>query len=111
MRVLGKFIMEGMWTRFFPASDKLRDLLFIEKAIGRVTNVFGTFGYFFLFAKNRKLKFQSGALLDIGVYLTAISSLAFGGFQNEFPDQFKSTAIKGPSRCGSFCFFVTVLTT
>ena len=45
MRVLGKFIMEGMWTRFFPASDKLRDLLFIEKAIGRVTNVFGTFGF------------------------------------------------------------------
>jgi dihydrodiol dehydrogenase / D-xylose 1-dehydrogenase (NADP) len=95
------FVLEGMWTRFFPCTDKLRQLLFEEKAIGDVCAFHGTFGFADDGSAPRltRMDCAGGALLDIGVYLTAMASLAFGGFHNEFPKLLHSSTIKGVSGC------------
>ena len=65
------FLMEAMWTRFFPAWEKMTALI-REGAIGEVKHVYGVFSYPVrrvdpesrLFAP----ELAGGALLDIGVY-------------------------------------------
>jgi dihydrodiol dehydrogenase / D-xylose 1-dehydrogenase (NADP) len=93
------FLMEGMWTRFFPAVEKARQLAFGttgEKGeggvIGQVVAVFSDFNfnasdseaYPTSFVYNRKL--GGGASLLTGPYPIAAATLFYPGMQ---PDHVK----------------------
>lgn len=74
------FLMEAMWTRFFPAMRKARELI-NTGVIGDVTACMADFGFKAppniprLFDK----KLGGGALIDIGIYPLAVISMAYGG--------------------------------
>ncbi|RAO71706.1 uncharacterized protein BHQ10_007718 [Talaromyces amestolkiae] len=78
----GVFVMEGMWTRFFPLMLKLRNLLHREKVIGDIYRVFCDFSMPMDIAtlpptsrlKNPAL--GAGSLLDIGIYSITWAILA-----------------------------------
>ena len=67
----GVFLMEAMWTRFFPAWERMTSII-REGVIGEIRHVYGVFSYPVsqidpesrLFAPS----LAGGALLDIGVY-------------------------------------------
>jgi predicted dehydrogenase len=68
------FVMEAMWTRFFPLMRTLQTLLHSEKVIGNVQRVFCDFGMKMEVATlpaDSRLKnpaLGAGSLLDIGIY-------------------------------------------
>lgn len=76
--LLGNFekadTLTAVWTRFFPLSQKLQNLIHIEKAIGRVTRAFIDFGLEMPLDKQppgsrvADLALGAGTLLDIGMY-------------------------------------------
>jgi predicted dehydrogenase len=79
-RERGLFLMEGMWTRFFPLMGELRRLL-SEGAIGEPRMLTADFGFRDEFDP-RSRKFDpdlgGGALLDVGVYCISLASHLFG---------------------------------
>ncbi|MDZ7743702.1 MAG: Gfo/Idh/MocA family oxidoreductase [Bacteroidota bacterium] len=83
------FLMEALWTRFIPATEKLIELL-KNKVIGDIIFMRADFGFRAdpnpggrLFNK----KLGGGALLDIGIYPVYLSLLALG-----FPSDIKTMA-------------------
>ncbi|KAB8200197.1 hypothetical protein BDV34DRAFT_205346 [Aspergillus parasiticus] len=70
----GVFVMEAMWTRFFPLVQKLRDLLHRDKVIGDIQRVFCDFSMPMdipSLPSTSRLKnpaLGAGSLLDIGIY-------------------------------------------
>jgi predicted dehydrogenase len=79
-RERGLFLMEGMWTRFFPLMEEVRRLL-SEGAIGEVRMLNVDFGFRAepdpasrLFAPG----LGGGALLDVGVYCVSFASMVLG---------------------------------
>ncbi|OBT75646.1 hypothetical protein VF21_05199 [Pseudogymnoascus sp. 05NY08] len=70
----GVFIMEAMWTRFFPLTQTLQRLLHDEKIIGDVLRVFADFGLDMdvkSLGPESRLKNKAlgaGSLLDVGIY-------------------------------------------
>ena len=87
------FLMEGLWTRCFPAMKKVRDWIDSGK-IGEVRSVRANFG---LKANEgwqgwkAKAEYAGGAIRDVGVYTLG---MAFAGFQGEEPTDVISTAVK-----------------
>ncbi len=84
------FMMEAVWTRFFPLAIELQRLLFEERIIGDVKKVITDFGLPFdiqnMEITNRILdpKLGGGALLDIGIYcLTWVFMTCFADPRNE----------------------------
>jgi len=74
------FIMEGLWTRFIPATQKLLDLL-EQKAIGDIISLKADFGFKPEFIPQSRLfdpALGGGSLLDIGLYPLYLSLLALG---------------------------------
>jgi len=74
------FLMEAMWTRFFPAMIKLRQLL-AEGAIGEVRMLAADFGFRAEFDPQSRLfapELGGGALLDVGIYAISLASMIFG---------------------------------
>jgi predicted dehydrogenase len=74
------FLMEGMWTRFFPLMERVRYLL-SSGAVGepRLLNV--DFGFRAPFDPCQRLfnpDLGGGALLDVGVYCVSLASMIFG---------------------------------
>lgn len=74
------FLMEGIWTRFIPATEKLIDLL-NQKIIGELFAIRADFGFkgdlnFENRVYNKEL--GGGALLDIGIYPIYLSLLTMG---------------------------------
>ena len=76
----GLFLMEGMWTRFFPLMDRVRALI-SSGEIGELRMLTADFGVRFdlnpasrLFA----LDLGGGALLDVGVYCVSLASMVLG---------------------------------
>lgn len=67
----GVFLMEAMWTRFFPATIRMMELI-REGAIGRVNHIYGVFSCSVEAPDPESRLFApalaGGALLDIGVY-------------------------------------------
>ena len=64
------FLMEAMWTRFFPASRKLRELV-KKGAIGNVTHVFADFaatGSYDPTSRAFDPALAGGSILDLGIY-------------------------------------------
>ena len=74
------FLMEGIWTRFIPATVKLIELL-ENNAIGEIQLVRADFGFKAGFDPEGRLfdkKLGGGSLLDIGIYPIYLSLLALG---------------------------------
>lgn len=74
------FLMEGLWTRFVPATKKMLD--WIESGrIGEIISVKSDFGFKAQFDTEGRLynkKLGGGSLLDIGIYPAYLSLLLLG---------------------------------
>ena len=90
------FLMEGVWTRFFPAMVELRRLLSIGD-IGDVQYVNVSFGFRVPSdASNHRLvrpDLGASAILDIGVYVINFASMVFNG---EKPEKIHAKGILSP---------------
>jgi predicted dehydrogenase len=87
------FLMEAMWTRYFPVFQKIRSLL-AEGALGEVRQVQADFGIKPEFNPRGRLfdpELGGGALLDLGVYPVSLASMVFG----EIPRRVASAAVIG----------------
>jgi len=74
------FLMEGMWTRFFPLMDSLQTLL-SEGALGELQMLAADLGIRRTIESRERLfrpDLGGGALLDVGVYPVSFASLLFG---------------------------------
>jgi dihydrodiol dehydrogenase / D-xylose 1-dehydrogenase (NADP) len=79
-RARGLFLMEAMWSRFYPAFDKLRELLAVG-AIGEVRMLAADLGSRSNFNPQGRLfdlALGGGALLDVGVYPVSLASHILG---------------------------------
>jgi predicted dehydrogenase len=89
------FLMEAMWTRFLPLMDKVRQLL-SEEAVGEIRMLAADFGFRYADKPKKQRILDSalagGALLDVGVYPLALSSMIFGK-----PSRIQSAAFLGES--------------
>ncbi|KAF7189033.1 putative D-xylose 1-dehydrogenase (NADP(+)) [Pseudocercospora fuligena] len=70
----GVFVMEAMWTRFYPLVKKIQHLLFVEKKLGNVYRTFCDFGLSIdipslpASSRYKDPALGAGSLLDIGIY-------------------------------------------
>ena len=74
------FIMEGMWTRFFPLMEEVRRLG-SERAIGEARMLNVDFGFRADLDPASRLfdqRLGGGALLDVGVYCVSFASMVLG---------------------------------
>lgn len=74
------FLMEGMWTRFIPATEKILELL-ENGAIGDLSFIRADFGFKAPFDTESRLYNKAlggGSLLDIGIYPVYLSLLTLG---------------------------------
>lgn len=79
-RKYGVFLMEGMWTRFFPAVVQLRKWL-VAATIGKVRAVEADFGIPFRVGPKHRIfnpALGGGALLDLGIYPVSFVSMIYG---------------------------------
>jgi predicted dehydrogenase len=79
-REKGLFLMEGMWTRFFPLMEELRRLV-SEGAIGELRMLNVDFGFRAGLEPASRLfdpKLGGGSLLDVGVYCVSLASMILG---------------------------------
>lgn len=75
------FLMEGMWTHFFPVAARARELI-ADGRIGDVRMVHADFGFRMEWDPASRLLdpgLGGGSLLDVGVYPVAMAQMAFGG--------------------------------
>ena len=83
------FLMEAMWTRFFPLMVKLRELVGAYRhgarptggAIGDVRMITADFGFRTRFKPKSRLfdpNLGGGALLDLGIYPLSLASMLLG---------------------------------
>jgi len=78
-RSKGLFLMEAMWTHFFPAMTKVREIL-KSGAIGEVRQVRSSFCFRADWEPDGILlspKLAGGALLDVGIYNIALAQMVF----------------------------------
>ena len=88
------FLMEAMWTRFFPATIKALEII-QSGLIGDVKYLRADFGFKAAFDPHSRvydLKLGGGAMLDVGVYPLFLALLVLGK-----PDQIKSFAHLAPT--------------
>lgn len=70
----GKFCMEAVWTRFFPAIKELKEKVYHEKVIGDIHRLFADLSYngdvksLPVTSRVRDRSLAAGSLLDIGIY-------------------------------------------
>ncbi|NP_001005600.2 trans-1,2-dihydrobenzene-1,2-diol dehydrogenase [Danio rerio] len=84
------FLMEAVWTRFFPASLEISRLL-SQNAVGQVKLVRADFGAALLGVPRAVQKhLGGGALLDIGIYCIQFVLMVFNG---EKPEQIQASGV------------------
>ena len=74
------FLMEAMWSRFFPLMYRVRDLI-TSGAIGEVRMLQADFGFRAGINPEGRLfspALAGGGLLDVGVYTVSLASMVFG---------------------------------
>jgi predicted dehydrogenase len=79
-REKGLFLMEAMWTHFFPAMERIRELV-AEGAIGEVRMVKADFCFRSGWNPEGRLlnpELAGGGLLDVGVYCIALAQMVYG---------------------------------
>ncbi|XP_074164300.1 trans-1,2-dihydrobenzene-1,2-diol dehydrogenase [Sminthopsis crassicaudata] len=82
-RARGLFLMEAIWTRFFPATEALRALL-SQGTLGEVRLVHVEFGLDLRhFPRATDWAQAGGALLDLGIYCLQFISMVGGGRRPE----------------------------
>lgn len=94
------FLMEGMWTRFIPATEKLLQLL-QGNEIGEIISVDADFGFKGNMDPESRLynkKLGGGSLLDIGIYPIYLSLLILG-----IPTGIKAMARMTNTQVDSYC--------
>ena len=94
------FLMEGLWTRFIPATEKLLDLL-SANAIGELLYVRADFGFKPTANPESRIYNKSlggDSLLDIGIYPIFMSLLTLG-----VPSSIKATARLSETGIDTFC--------
>ncbi|KAK9321568.1 hypothetical protein V1517DRAFT_326017 [Lipomyces orientalis] len=72
------FLMEGVWTRFFPLALSFKRLLHEEKLLGRIHRLYSDFSVEFPLDPSHRMYTSAtagGALLDLGVYMTVWTML------------------------------------
>lgn len=77
------FLMEGMWTRCFPATRTVRQLI-SENTIGKVVTIQGDFGWSTQdCGPNDRIweKRSGGMTLDIGMYMIQLGQVGFAGME------------------------------
>lgn len=94
------FLMEGLWTRFIPATEKLIELL-RDRVIGDVIFIRADFGFkadldFEGRVYNKKL--GGGSLLDIGIYPIYLSLITLG-----IPTNISAMARMSKTEVDSYC--------
>jgi len=97
------FLMEAMWTRFFPAMIRLRERV-AAGCIGEPRLLQGDFGFLNDWrpeGRHLSVELGGGALLDVGVYLVSLSSMLFGP-----PDEIASSAFIGSTGVDETCAMV-----
>ncbi|KAG8763295.1 hypothetical protein FRC11_004871 [Ceratobasidium sp. 423] len=65
------FLMEAVWTRFFPIAKEIQRLIHEEKVLGDIRRVFADLAIVFKRDPNSRLynpDLAGGALLDLGIY-------------------------------------------
>eukprot|EP00042_Codosiga_hollandica_P047041 m.504585 g.504585 ORF g.504585 m.504585 type:complete len:347 (-) comp57356_c1_seq1:228-1268(-) len=79
-RAKNLFLMEGLWTRFFPAVNQAVEII-RSGQLGEIKAVQADFGILASSNLERRLNTThgGGALLDIGLYPLYVALLAFGG--------------------------------
>jgi predicted dehydrogenase len=73
------FLMEGMWSRFMPAINKVLEIK--DEALGQLRYVRADFGFQAPFDPHSRLFDRSlggGSLLDVGIYPLFLTVLLFG---------------------------------
>lgn len=91
------FLMEGMWTRFLPATVKVREWL-SNGIIGDIKMVKADFGFRCGWDPECRLLNQDlggGALLDVGIYTISYVSMILGGIS---PSNISSMANIGETK-------------
>ncbi len=81
-REKGLFLMEGMWTRFFPLMNEVRRLV-SDGTIGEMRMLNVDFGFRADLDPASRLfdpTLGGGALLDVGVYCVSLASMVLGRF-------------------------------
>jgi dihydrodiol dehydrogenase / D-xylose 1-dehydrogenase (NADP) len=81
----GVFLMEAMWTRFFPIVAQVRSWL-AEGMIGEIRYFAADFAVYFDFDATHRLfapDLGGGALLDLGVYPISFASMVMGNQPQE----------------------------
>lgn len=96
-----RFLMEALWTRFFPVMDDLRRLVHEEQALGTVHLLRADIGVVHAFDPDHRLydpALGGGALLDLGIYPIALAFDLFGP-----PDAVASAATIGRTGVDEQC--------
>lgn len=91
--------MEGMWTRFFPISQKIKEIV-RTKELGEVRHIEADFGFGSwqddrIYNDNHRLfspHLAGGAILDVGIYPVAYTTW----LKESAPDRISSFAHKTP---------------
>jgi len=94
------FLMEGIWTRFIPATNKLLEIL-ASKTIGDIVFIRADFGFKADTNPKGRLynkKLGGGSLLDIGIYPIYLSLLTLG-----IPIDVKAMARMTDTDVDSYC--------
>ncbi|KAK9233778.1 hypothetical protein V1525DRAFT_415385 [Lipomyces kononenkoae] len=97
------FLMEGVWTRFFPLSLEFQKKLHVEKVIGDIHRVTADLSYKFISDPKSRIYdplLGGGALLDVGVYaFTWIQMACFLHPSNKRarPCDIRASILKAPS--------------
>lgn len=89
------FLMEALWTRFIPGTEKLLELL-NSGLIGDLKSVRADFGFKANYSPHKRLfnkELGGGALLDIGIYPVFLSLLSLG-----FPKEIIASAIMSKTK-------------
>jgi len=97
------FLMEALWTRFIPATEKLLELLKSD-LIGELQTVRADFGFKGYYDPNERLfnkNLGGGALLDLGVYPIFMSLLTLG-----VPEKMHATNTLFPTGVDSSCMML-----
>ncbi len=79
-RARGVFLMEGMWSRYFPVMGRIRELI-AAGAIGEVRIVQADFGFragYDLKSRLWAVEQAGGGLLDVGCYTISFASMLLG---------------------------------
>ena len=102
-REKGIFLMEALWTRFIPATNKVLELL-NSGLIGELQSVRADFGFKAEYDPQQRVfnkQLGGGSLLDIGIYPIFLSLLTMG-----VPEKIHAMAIMSPTGVDNTCMML-----